>query len=65
MTLGSVYKERFVSPFEKESKEAAEKVLEDIRACHPKQSGWVEIEGYVEELSNGKWRAIRVHEKAF
>lgn len=55
------YTEKFVSPFEKDTKEEAERVLEAIRNQHPSEKGWREIYGYVEQLPNGKWRAVRKH----
>lgn len=55
--------ETFVSPFEKETRADALRVLQAIRDAHPESSGWVEIDGGVEQLPNGKWRAFRVHEK--
>ena len=57
------YEETFVSPFEKETREEAETVLEAIRSAHSAFNGWVEIEGYVEQLDNGRWRAVRHHKK--
>lgn len=57
------YKETFVSPFEKETKGDALRVLDAIRSAHSSAYGWREIEGFVEQLPNGKWRAVRVHEK--
>ena len=59
----AIYTETFVSPFEKNTKSDALKVLEAIRQTHDSAHGWVEIEGYVEQLPNGKWRAVRKHEK--
>ena len=59
----TVFKETFVSPFEKETKSDALKTLDAIRAAHSSAYGWVEIEGYAEQLPNGKWRAVRKHEK--
>ncbi len=56
-----VYEETFKSPFEKDSRESALRVLTAIRAAHPAVCGWVEIDGYVEQLPNGKWRAVRHH----
>lgn len=55
--------EKFVSPFEKDTKDEAYRVLEAVRAAHPASSGWEEIHGYVEQRSNGKWRAVRLHKK--
>lgn len=58
-----VFGETFESPFEKESESDALIVLDAIRAAHPEKDGWVETKGYAEQLPNGKWRAVRVHEK--
>lgn len=58
-----VYEETFRSPFEKETESEALRTLNDIRAAHPASYGWVEFEGYVEKLPNGKWRAVRYHAK--
>jgi hypothetical protein len=55
------YQEVFKSPFEKATKADALRVLEAIRDCHPSSSGWIEIEGYAEQLPNGNWRAVRNH----
>ena len=57
------FEEFFVSPFEKETESDALQVLYSIRASHPATSGWVELTGYVEQLPNGKWRAVRHHAK--
>lgn len=59
----AVYEETFVSPFEKDTQEGAQKVLEEIRKAHPAEKGWEEIEGFTEQLPNGKWRAVRRHKK--
>lgn len=59
----SIYEETFVSPFEKETEAEALKVLDAIRDCHPESSGWHEVDGYAEQLFNGKWRAVRKHKK--
>ena len=58
-----VFEETFVSPFQKEKKSDALRVLDAIRICHSSLFGWVEIEGFVEQLPNGKWRAVRHHAK--
>lgn len=58
-----VFEETFVSPFEKDTKGAALVVLNSIREGHPESSGWEEIDGFVEQLPNGKWRAVRHHAK--
>ena len=60
----SVYKETFVSPFHKDTREEALSVLAMIRSCHSPERGWVEIKAYVEQIPNTlKWRAVRVHQK--
>lgn len=56
-----VFEETFISPFHKPTKGEASKVLDSIRSCHPESSGWVEIKGYVEQLPDGSWRAVRQH----
>lgn len=56
-----VFEETFVSPFQKETKGDALRVLEAIRSEHNSSHGWVEFEGFVEQLPNGKWRAVRHH----
>ena len=63
MTREPIYHETFVSPFEKDTEGDALRVLDAIRECHPASSGWVEIRGFVEQLPNGKFRAVRVHEQ--
>lgn len=60
-----VYRETFVSPFERSTRAEAFRVLDAISEAHPASSGWKEISGYVEQLPNGKWRAVRVHEKHY
>lgn len=58
-----VFEETFKSPFEKETEGDALKVLDNIREVHDPNHGWIEIEGYAEQLPNGKWRAVRKHAK--
>lgn len=58
-----VYQSTFTSPFEKHSKDEALKILDCIRNAFSKECGWIEISGYVEQLPNGKWRAVRHHAK--
>lgn len=58
-----VFEETFESPLEKDTEADALKVLDDIREIHDEAHGWVEIEGYAEQLPNGKWRAVRYHAK--
>ena len=57
------FKETFKSPFEKDTHEEAMVVLNEIRKVHSIENGWTEIDGYIESLSNGKFRAVRIHEK--
>lgn len=57
-----VYEETFTSP-EKDSESAALYTLRNIRICHSTDHGWIELSGYVEQLPNGKWRAVRHHAK--
>lgn len=59
----SVFHERFVSPIECDTETEAMRVLESIRDGHPETSGWKEIKGFVEKLTNGKYRAVREHVK--
>lgn len=59
----AVFEETFVSPFEKESREEAFRILDEIRKAHPAENGWKEISAWVEKLPNGKWRAVRHHKK--
>ncbi|MBO4293129.1 MAG: hypothetical protein J5881_01905 [Clostridia bacterium] len=56
-----VYREVFVSPFEKKTENEALKVLQAIREVHSEEHGWKEIRGFVEKLPNGKYRAVREH----
>lgn len=55
------YEETFRSPFERDTSGSAMEVLEAIRSAHDKAHGWVELEGYIEKLPNGKYRAVRRH----
>lgn len=55
------FEERFVSPFQKETRSDALGVLEAIRNAHSPAYGWIELEGFVEQLPNGKWRAVCHH----
>jgi len=57
------FKETFRSPL-KETREAAEKTLEAIREVHSFDKGWLEHDAYIEPI-DGKFRAVRVHEKIF
>ena len=59
----AIFEETFVSPFEKDTKEEAFKILDNIREAHPAESGWEEISAWIEKLPNGKWRAVRRHRK--
>lgn len=63
ITGRKIFQETFISPFQKETEGDALKTLEAIREAHPESSGWFEIDGFVEQLPNGKWRAVRKHEK--
>lgn len=56
-----VFREIFVSAFEKDTEGEALKTLQAIREAHPATSGWKEIRGFVEKLPNGKYRAVREH----
>ena len=56
-----VYQENFKSPFLKDTESEAQKVLDEIRLAHPASKGWEEIEAYVEQMPNGKYRAVRNH----
>lgn len=58
-----IFKETFRSPFGKETESDALKVLDSIREAHSEKDGWREIEGYAEKRADGKWYAIRIHEK--
>jgi len=59
----AIYEEIFVSPFLKDTKEEATRVLEEIRKAHPADKGWEEVDFRIEQISNGKWRAVRRHRK--
>ena len=61
LTKELVYQETFRSPFEKNSEQEALKVLQAIRDAHPASAGWIEIKGEIEELPNGRYRAVREH----
>lgn len=61
--VAETFREVFISPFEKDTEGDALRVLQAIREAHSATFGWVEIRGFVEQLPNGKWRAVRVHEK--
>ncbi len=63
MAKREVYREVFISPFEKDTEGEALNVLQSIRSCHPSMYGWEEIRGFVEKLPNGKYRAVREHAK--
>lgn len=56
-----VLEEVFVSPFVKTNKADALVVLAEIRKTHSQEFGWVELIGYVEELSPGEFTAVRHH----
>lgn len=59
----AIFEETFVSPFEKDTKEEAFRVLDEIRKVHSPEKGWKEISAWIEKLPNGKWRAVRRHRK--
>ena len=61
--MGNFYHEVFKSPFEKNTEKEAQALLDKIRAAHPESHGWKEINSYIEKLPNGKFRAVREHEK--
>lgn len=61
MAKKQVFHEVFVSPFEKDTESEALKVLKAIRDLHSEEYGWKEIDGFVERLPNGKYRAVREH----
>lgn len=61
--MANYFEETFKSPFEKETRKEAEKVLNEVRRTHSPAYGWEEIYGGVEALPNGRFRAIRIHRK--
>jgi len=56
------YDQEAFSLIERETQEEALKDLDEIRANFSSYNGWIEIDGYAEQLKNGKWRAVR-HQK--
>ena len=54
-------RETFFSPFGQKTKEAAQRILTEIRAAHPESSGWKEISAGVELRDDG-WHAYPEHE---
>ena len=58
-----VFEETFESPFEKDTEADALKVLDEIRKTHNEFHGWLEFDGFADQLPNGKWRAVRHHAK--
>ena len=56
-----VYEETFKSPFGKETREEALKVLQSIREVHDSAHGWLELAGHAEKHADGKWYAVRHH----
>ena len=58
-----VFEETFISPFEKDTKGDAIKVLDEIRKSHDEVHGWVEFDAYPIQKLNGKWVAMRHHAK--
>ena len=63
--MAKIFKETFVSPFGKETESDALRVLDQIRKEHDASHGWREINAYVEQHADGKWYAVRVHEKHY
>lgn len=61
--MNKTFKETFKSPFEKDTYEEAMAVLNEIRKVHSIENGWTEIDAYIESRPNGKFRAVRVHQK--
>jgi len=59
----ATFRETFKSPFYKDSYEEAMEVLNQIRKTHSIENGWTEIDAYVEKMANGKYRAVRIHQK--
>ena len=58
------YEEVFKSPSETAgSIDHALKVLDEIRKAHPASKGWVELNAYIEQVSGGRYRAVRHHAK--
>lgn len=56
--------DKFVS-LEKDTREEAFAILEEVRNNHPASEGWEYDENYIERLRNGKWRAVSVYKKTF
>ena len=56
-----VFEETFISPFEKDTKGDAIKVLDEIRKTHDEEHGWVEFDACSIQKTNGKWVAMRHH----
>lgn len=61
--MKKIFEEVFESPFKRNTEDDALKVLDEIRAMHDAEHGWVEIYGYAEKLQSGQWRAVRKHAK--
>ena len=61
--MAHTYHETYVSSAEYASESEALKVLNSIREAHPARHGWREIRGFVQPLPNGKYKAVREHEK--
>lgn len=56
------YDQELLSVIERDTQEEALKDLAKIRENFSAYNGWIEIDGYAEQLKNGKWRAVR-HQK--
>lgn len=54
------FEEVFRSPFARLTKESAQEVLNSIRAAHDSVYGWVELDAWIEETSQG-FVAVRHH----
>lgn len=54
------FEETFMSP-EYDTKGHALWKLGKVREEFTPLSGWIEFDGFVEQLPNGKWRAVRHH----
>ena len=51
--------ETFASTFKNESESNALKVFEKIRRNHSDLKCWLKQEGYIQELPDGKWSAVK------
>lgn len=57
-----IFEETFRSPFVRPTKEAAQKILDNIRTMHASEQGWLEIEAGIEPKDGG-FVAVRHHAK--